>query len=183
MSRTITIDVFDPASVNRAVQEIRDYSRWVQRKTAELRDRVAELIVNQAQPVYQSSVAESGFQVINGSYVDDTRFGEVTVSVVPTNETTTVVIASGKDAVFMEFGAGVYYNGPVGSFANAWAADWGFTIGSYGKGNGRKEVWGYQGDDGQIHLTHGVPASMPLFNAVQRVSRDIVRIAREVFST
>ena len=82
----------------------------------------------------------------------------------------------------MEFGAGVYYNGAVGSSPNPLGTELGFTIGSYGLGNGRKEVWGYTGEDGQIHLTHGAPASMPLYKAVQSVSRDIVRIAREVFS-
>jgi hypothetical protein len=57
------------------------------------------------------------------------------------------------------------------------------AIGTYGKGNGAKEVWGYLGSDGKIHLTRGTPASMPLYKAVQSVSRDIARIAREVFST
>lgn len=183
MSRTITIDVFDPASIDRAVNEIREYSRWVQRKTDELRERVAELISNQAQAVFNSSVADNGFKIINGNPVDDTRFGEVTVTVQPEGDNTTVVIASGKDAVFMEFGAGVYYNGSVGSSPNPLGTALGFTIGSYGKGNGRKEVWGYRGEDGEIHLTHGAPASMPLYRAVQSVSRDIARIAREVFST
>ena len=183
MSRTITIDVFDPASIDRAVNEIREYSRWVQRKTDELRKRVAELISNQAQAIFNSSVADNGFKVINGNPVDDTRFGEVTVTVQPEGDNTTVIIASGKDAVFMEFGAGVYYNGSVGSSPNPLGTALGFTIGSYGKGNGAKEVWGYYGDDGEIHLTHGAPASMPLYKAVQSVSRDIARIAREVFST
>lgn len=183
MSRTITIDVFDPASIDKAVNEILDYSLWVQRKADELRERIAELISNQAQAVFNSSVADNGFMVINGNPVDDTRFGEVTVTVQPEGDNTTVIIANGKDAVFMEFGAGVYYNGAVGSSPNPWGTDLGFTIGSYGKGNGRKEVWGYKGEDGEIHLTHGAPASMPLYRAVQSVSRDIVRIAREVFKS
>jgi hypothetical protein len=183
MNKTITIDVFNPASIDAAVREIREYSKWVQRKTDELRERVAELISNQAQAVFNSSVADNGFKVINGNPVDDTRFGEVTVTVQPEGDNTTVIIASGKDAVFMEFGAGVYYNGAVGSSPNPLGTALGFTIGSYGKGNGAKEVWGYYGDDGEIHLTHGAPASMPLYKAVQSVSRDIARIAREVFAS
>ena len=183
MNKTITIDIFDSASIDDAIEAIRDYSVWVQHKTDELRERIAELISNQAQAVFNSSVADNGFMVINGNPVDDTRFGEVTVTVQPEGDNTTVIIANGKDAVFMEFGAGVYYNGAVGSSPNPWGTDLGFTIGSYGKGNGRKEVWGYRGEDGEIHLTHGAPASMPLYRAVQSVSRDIARIAREVFRT
>ena len=176
MSRMITIDVFDPASIDRAVNEIRDYSRWVQRKTAELRERIAYFIAKDASAVFNTAVAE-----------DDMREGVITgnveVSVEPQGDNTTVIIASGKDAVFMEFGAGVYYNGAVGSSPNPLGTALGFTIGSYGKGNGRKEVWAYDGGDGQIHLTHGTPASMPLYKAVQSVSRDIVRIAQEVFAS
>jgi len=176
VSRTITIDVFDPASIDAAIREIREYSRWVQRKTDELRERIAYFIAKDASAVFNTAVAE-----------DDMREGVITgsveVSVEPQGDNTTVIIASGKDAVFMEFGAGVYYNGAVGSSPNPLGTALGFTIGSYGKGNGRKEVWAYDGGDGQIHLTHGTPASMPLYRAVQSVSRDIVRIAREVFAS
>lgn len=182
MSREIFVNVLDPASIEAAVRGVREYAEFVRRKTDELRERIAELISNQAQAVFNSSVADNGFMVINGNPVDDTRFGEVTVTVKPEGDNTTVIIANGKDAVFMEFGAGVYYNGPVGSSPNPWGQEYGFTIGSYGHGNGRKEVWGYKGEDGEIHLTHGAPASMPLFNAVMSVRRDLVDIAREVFA-
>lgn len=176
MSRTITIDVFNSASIDAAVREIREYSKWVRRKTDELRERIAYFIAKDASAVFNTAVAE-----------DDMREGVITgsveVSVEPQGDNTTVIIASGKDAVFMEFGAGVYYNGAVGSSPNPLGTALGFTIGSYGKGNGRKEVWAYDGGDGQIHLTHGTPASMPLYKAVQSVSRDIVKIAREVFAS
>lgn len=176
MSRTITIDVFDPASVNRAAQEIRQYAQWVQRKTDELRERVAYFIAKDASTVFNTAVADD---LIGDGFIT----GSVDVVVENTNNTTTLVIANGKDAVFMEFGAGVYYNGAVGSSPNPLGTDLGYTIGSYGKGNGRKEVWGFKDADGTVHLTHGVPASMPLYRAVQSVANDIERIAREVFST
>ena len=176
MSRTITIDVFDPASIDRAVNEIREYSRWVQRKTDELRERIAYFIAKDASAVFNTAVVDD--LIGEGSVT-----GSVNVVVENQGDNITVVIANGEDAVFMEFGAGVYYNGAVGSSPNPLGTALGFTIGSYGKGNGRKEVWGYRGEDGEIHLTHGAPASMPLYRAVQSVSRDIVRIAREVFST
>jgi hypothetical protein len=103
--------------------------------------------------------------------------------VVEDNGNMTLVIANGTDAVFMEFGAGVYYNGAVGSSPNPLGAALGFTIGSYGFGQGKKEVWGYMGEDGRLHLTHGTPASMPLYRALQSVVNDIEQIAREVFSS
>lgn len=172
----ITINPFDPSSVDKAVRELRRRSDWIKRKMEELRERVAYFIAKDASAVFNTAVAE-----------DDMREGIVTgsvqVSVEPGGDNTTLIIADGEDAVFMEFGAGVYYNGAVGSSPNPWGNDLGFTIGSYGKGNGKKEVWAYTGADGQIHLTHGTPASMPLYKAVQSVRQDIVNIAREVFAS
>ena len=174
MSRTITFDVFDPASIDAAVKEIRDYTDWVKRKTDELRERVAYFIAKDASAVFNTAVADD--LIGEGAVI-----GSVDV-VVEDNGNMTLVIANGEDAVFMEFGAGVYYNGGVGSSPNPLGAALGYTIGSYGKGNGAKAVWGFKGDDGALHLTHGVPASMPLYRALQSVVNDIEQIAREVFS-
>lgn len=176
MSRTITIDIFDPASIDRAVREIEDYKRFVVSKCEELRKRVAFLIATNARNIFSYAVADD---LINEGYV----IGSVDVTVQHEDNNVTVVIASGKDAVFMEFGAGVYHNGAVGSSPNPLGAGLGFTIGSYGKGNGRKEVWDFKGEDGEIHLTHGVPASMPMYRAMMGVANNIEQIAREVFST
>ena len=175
MSRTITIDIFNPASVDAAVKEIRDYADWVKRKTDELRERVAYFIAKDASAVVNTAVADD--LIGEGAVI-----GSVDV-VVEDNGNMTLVIANGEDAVFMEFGAGVYYNGGVGSSPNPLGAALGYTIGSYGKGNGAKAVWGFKGDDGALHLTHGVPASMPLYRALQSVVNDIEQIAREVFSS
>jgi len=175
MSRTITIDIFNPASIDAAVKEIRDYADWVKRKTDELRERVAYFIAKDASAVFNTAVADD--LIGEGAVI-----GSVNV-VVEDNGNMTLVIANGEDAVFMEFGAGVYYNGGVGSSPNPLGAALGYTIGSYGKGNGAKAVWGFKGDDGALHLTHGVPASMPLYRALQSVVNDIEQIAREVFSS
>lgn len=184
MSRTINVDVFDPASIEAAVRELREYARWVEKKTTELRTRVAELIRKQAQDVFNTSVADNRFRVDeNDLPVDESVMGGVDVTVQEDGDNVTLVIANGKDAVFIEFGAGVYYNGSVGSSPNPLGSDLGYTIGSYGLGNGRKQTWGFKGEDGEVHLSHGVPATMPLYRAMMSVVNDIVDIAREVFSS
>ena len=175
MSKIINVSL-DTASINAAVQELRDYAKWVERKTEELRERIAYFIAKDASAVFNTAMAEDDLWV--GAIT-----GSVDVSVEPQGDKTTIIIASGKDAVFMEFGAGVYYNGGVGSSPNPLGAALGYTIGSYGKGNGAKAVWGFKGEDGILHLTHGVPASMPLYRALQSVVNDIEQIAREVFSS
>ena len=107
------------------------------------------------------------------------RYANVDVTV---NEegNATVVIASGNDAVFVEFGAGVYNNGSVGTSPHPKGAELGFTIGSFGKGNGRKDVWGYYGEGG-LTLTHGTPASMPMYRGMREACDRLAEIAWEVF--
>lgn len=188
MNRTIRVNLFDPASIANAVRELDDYAQRIERKAEELRRRVAELIREQAQPVFDAAVVDDTFLALvkDGANIPESpRTANVTVTVKPGAENVTLVIANGKDAVWAEFGAGVHYNGTVGSYPNPLGQTLDFiaAIGTYGEGYGAKEVWGYLGDDGNIHLTYGAPASMPLYKAVQSVSRDIVKIAKEVFST
>lgn len=183
MSRTIHVDLFSPSSIDAAIRELRDYQKWVESKAVELRKRVAQLIRDRAEPVFQSAIADYTFLVRrDGKWESDSPvIGGVTVSV-ENNGDISLVITSGKDAVFIEFGAGIHYNGSVGSSPHPLGAGLGYTIGSYGE-NGAKEAWGFYGDDGELHLTRGVPASMPLYNAMMAVVNEIVDIAREVFST
>lgn len=176
MNRTISIDVLSATSIDAAINDLRDYAARVQRKTNELRERVAYFIAKDASAVFNTAVAGDDLR-------EGTITGNVQVSVEQKGNNVTLIIADGKDAVFMEFGAGVYFNGPVGSSPNPLGTELGFTIGSYSTHKPDKEIWGYKGEDGEIHLTHGTPASMPLYRAVQRVWKDIDRIAQEVFST
>lgn len=172
--KTIRINALSIYGYQKAIQELNEYKKWLNDKAHELQNRIAEIIVNQAQPIFDSAVADDLISM-------GARTGNVQVSYDDRGKIT-VVIADGKDAIFMEFGAGVYHNGAVGTSPNPWGADFGFTIGSYGE-NGKRNVWGYKGPDGEIYLTHGVPASMPLYNAVQSVLHNLNAIAKEVFNS
>ena len=95
-------------------------------------------------------------------------------------ENVSIVIAAGEDAVWVEFGAGVYHNGSAGSSPHPEGSKLGFTIGGYGKGMGKRQTWGFY-EDGELRLTHGTPAVMPMYNAVKAVCDEIADIAKEVF--
>lgn len=159
--------------IDRAIKELEEYKKDFLKKCEELRQRVAERIRQKAQ---------EGF---NGAVVDDltaesggARMAEVSV-VTEDSDDVTLVIAQGTDAVWVEFGAGVYHNGAVGSSPNPYGSTLGFTIGSFGD-NGRKKTWGFY-ENGDLKITHGTPATMPMFHAVQDVLADIGDIAKEVF--
>lgn len=161
--------------IDRAIKELEQYKQEIVRKTELLRAKIAERIAN---------LAQSGF---NGAVVDDltggsggARKADVRVSI-DERENVSVIIAAGEDAVWAEFGAGVYHNGSVGSSPHPKGQELGLTIGGYGKGMGKRQVWGFY-EDGELKLTHGAPATMPMYNAMKIVCDEIVAIAKEVFN-
>lgn len=168
------------SEIDTAIQELDRYEADFQKKCDELVERVAGRIAQEAQ---------SGFA---GAIVDDLteqsgnpRRASVTVSVENRGDYFSI-IADGQDAVWVEFGAGVYHNGAAGTSPNPFASTATgvpsppIAIGTFGT-NGRRRAWGFY-EDGVLKITHGTPAAMPMYNAVQTVSRDIAQIAREVFT-
>ena len=172
MKKTVISFGLSEREIGKVIKELEQYKQELIRKTALLREKVADRI---------AELAQSGF---NGAVVDDVLKGgvktaQVTVSLSNTDDVS-LVIANGEDAVWVEFGAGVYHNSSAGSSPHPNGSELGFTIGGYGKGMGKKEVWGYYEGD-ELRLTHGTPAIMPMYNAVKTVCDEITSIAREVF--
>lgn len=159
--------------INRAIREVNKFKQDFRNKVDTYRKRIAEEIAVQASLNFGNAVVDD---VIHGS----PRRPDVAVTV-SERGSISVVVAEGEDAVWCEFGAGVYHNGSVGSSPNPFGNDLGFTIGSYGKGYGKKQAWGYYDENGDLVITRGTPASMPLYNAAQEVMRKAVEIAKEVF--
>lgn len=158
--------------IDRAMRELEQYKQDIIRKTDLLREKVAERL---------AELSRDGFA---GAVVDDLlkggqRTAQVDVSI-DQRSNITLVIARGEDAVWVEFGAGVHYNGSAGTSPHPKGSELGFTIGGYGKGMGKKDVWGFY-EDGKLRLTHGALATMPMYNAVKTVCDEIAEIAREVF--
>lgn len=160
------------SDIDGAIKELADYKQDILKKTDLLREKVAQRLADEA---------EKGF---NGAVLDDlikggTKFAQVDVSV-DNRGSVTVVVANGEDAVWIEFGAGVYHNGSPGSSPHPSGAELGFIIGGFGKGNGKKETWGYY-EEGELKLTRGTPATMPMSRAITTVCDELSEIAKEVF--
>lgn len=158
--------------IDRAIKELADYKQDILKKTELLRQKVAERLADEAR------------QGFNGAVVDDLvkggiRYGQVDVSI-DERGNVTAVVAIGEDAVWIEFGAGVYHNGSPGSSPHPHGAELGMTIGGFGKGNGKKEVWGFY-EEGELKLSRGTPAKMPMARAITTVCNEISEIAKEVF--
>lgn len=171
MAKTISFGL-SSSDITRAIKKLDAYKEEIARKAELLRERVAQEIVNEAQNGFDSSI------------VDDLLRGggrPASVSVTTMNDgAVSLVIANGSDAIWCEFGAGVYHNGAAGTSPHPNGETLGMMIGSYGEGHGKRNVWGYY-EDGELKLTHGTPATMPMYNAAKAVCDRITEIAMEVF--
>lgn len=162
--------------IRRARKELEDYKQDIIQKTELFRKKVAERLEEEAKSGFSGAIAD---EIILKGGETIRRYAQVEVSV-QDRDATTVVIADGEDAVWVEFGTGVHYNGSPGSSPHPHGAELGLVIGGYGKGNGKKEVWGFY-ENGELMLSRGTPATMPMARAVTTVCQDIQEIAREVF--
>lgn len=172
MKKTVISFGLSEREIGKAIKELEQYKQELIRKTALLREKVADRI---------AELAQSGF---NGAVVDDVLKGgvktaQVDVQVTDSGEVS-LVIANGEDAVWAEFGSGVFHNGSAGSSPHPKGQELGFTIGGYGKGMGKKQVWGFY-EDGELRLTHGAPATMPMYRAVKTTCDELATIAKEVW--
>lgn len=173
MARTVIRLSLNDSDIDRAIRELKQYKQDFLKKVDTYRKKLAEEIANNASLRFGSATME---YTIRGT----PRKPDVTVDVTDSGNVS-VVVANGEDAVWCEFGSGVYYNGSVGSSPNPYGKDLGFTIGSYGKGYGKGKAWGYYDDTGELVITRGTPASMPMYNAAKEVTKKAIEIAREVF--
>lgn len=161
MPRTIHIELTEE-SINNGIKEVKNYKRWVLQKEKELRVRLAAL---------GATVASIEFSraVYNGTK-------DVTVRVDATG-TVAVIYAQGQSVAFIEFGSGAKFG-----YGHPQAGEFGMGPGTYPDGKGHwdnPKGWWY----GHNKHSYGNPPAMAMYDAVQKMTEDLTRIAREVFSS
>jgi hypothetical protein len=172
VGRTVISISLSDEGINKALNDLSEYKRELVSKTKIFQEKLASDLAHEAETGFNNAILDD---LTDGSQI----MGNVDVSV-DTRGDITVVVANGEDAVWIEFGAGVYHNGSPGTSPHPKGAELGLTIGSYGKGYGKKKAWGYF-DGTELKVTHGTPASMPMVKAVTTICNKVVTIAREVF--
>lgn len=149
-------------SIGKAIKELKQYQKWVATKEAELRSRLAML---------GATVASIQFAraIYNGT-------NDVTVRVDNTGSVA-VIYAEGSAVAFIEFGAGATYG-----YGHPQAGQFGVGPGTYpdGKGNwDNPRGWWY----GSGQHTYGNPPAQAMYRAVQEITENVTKIAKEVFRT
>ena len=160
-------------SIERAVKELREYKEEIRQK--------ALLIVGR--------LAEIGWETaINpGAQMGDSDFDSVSVMMDSSTNgsiSRATVTMQGKDVFFIEFGAGVHYNGGVGSSMSGINDELhlGFTIGSYGQGFGENDWWLYKDENGVWQKSYGTQATAQMDKANKKIRENVINVVREVFN-
>ncbi len=150
------------------------------RKIRELVTRLAEVGIpvieqrmSEASYTYDEKGIQSGSNTEHRTYVDVKSYQDYAIA---------SLVLQGKEVLFIEFGSGVYYNTEAGQTPHPLGEKYGYLIGTYGKGNGAKQIWGYYADTGELVLTRGTKATMPMHGADTEIISQVNRIVREVFS-
>lgn len=169
MAKKISISLSEK-SIQNAIKELNQYKNDLKRKNDEFVKRLAELGI----PIINQNIASAAgdSDKSHNTYIKINSFGDYSQA---------TLVCEGHDLLFIEFGAGVFYNGSVGSSPHPKGAELGYTIGSYGKGQGKNDFWFYYADSGESVMSHGTESTMPVYKASIDIMQNIRRIAREVF--
>lgn len=171
------VDVLSKSSIEQLKKDLQAYQNDLQRKCRLLAERLAEKGVI----VANAKIGESPL----GKYVSlRTEISEQKAG------TKAIIIATGavkqsegyedfNTLLAIEFGAGIYHN-PV---ANPNADKFGLGVGTFpGQIHAFENGWWYWDDNAQEwRYTHGVKATMPMYNASMEMYEKAVKIVREVF--
>lgn len=152
------------SSIQDGIQELKAYRKSLAAKTNRLLEELANIGVKEASIRFTTAIYDG----LNDTSVNlkKTRGGYA-------------IVAKGKAVAFIEFGAGVYHN-PGEPYPNP-RPDGIVGIGEYGKGYGKRQAWGFRDESGELVITHGTPAAMPMWYASEEMRDSIKAIFLEVF--
>ena len=153
------------SSIRDAINELTAYRDSLETKKDKLLEELANIGLREASIRFTTAMYDAG--------VNDVH---VTLN---STENGYCILAEGKAVAFIEFGAGVYHNSgepypnprPEGIVG----------IGEYGLGHGKRKAWGFRNESGELVITHGNPAAMPMWYASEEMRSKIKSKFLEVF--
>lgn len=164
MARQVIKMSLSEESIENAINELKAFRNSIEMKKDKLLEKLAYIGVKEASVRFTTAMYDGvndssiSLEPIAGGYC---------------------IKAEGNAVAFIEFGAGVYHN-PGEPYPNS-RPNGIVGIGEYGKGLGKRQAWGFKDDSGELVITHGNPAAMPMWYASEEMQSNILKIAREVF--
>lgn len=175
MSKRVIKLELNERSITEAINQVKEYQKWLTEKTQE----------------FLKALADEGVQIASAKFANAVYDGtnDVSCRVEQRGENKIAVVAVGGATLFIEFGTGVRYpnNHPEAGIN-------GMTRGGYGYGLGKlKNGWRYSGDPGtngevitegkhagEVH-TYGNLANMSMYLTVRELADKFEEIARRVY--
>lgn len=169
MSKVIKCEL-DESSIDKAIEELRAYRTDLTNKLKLFVDSLVNDGIKIASMRLGATLGDSdgvvtpGFGVVNGSIVS------------------AYIDLDGKEALFIEFGAGIAYN--TGA-QHPKAGEFGYGIGTYpSKHPPNKAInpgyWFYR-QDGELVRSVGTQATMPIYYAAETMRNNAIMRAAEIF--
>ena len=161
--KKIVISLSDQ-SINSALKELQAYKKELSRKVNQIIDLMCKY--------------GEDYAINQVGHVDS---GETVSSIHGYRQGNKGVIVAGGNAVWLEFGTGVRYNGSAGSSPHPVGEELGMVIGEYGLKHGANPNgwWYYDGE--QAKHTYGVKANMFMWKTARELERVAPELAKEVF--
>ena len=154
------------ASIDAAIQEIKEYQAFIRRKTTEFAARLADDGAVQALLGYEQA------------YYRGPKDFDVVVEERGNNSF--AIVANGETVLLLEFGAGVTYG-----YGHPQAGEFGYGPGTYPDAKGHwndPKGWWLPKDAGGGH-TFGNAPSMTMYKTAKGLRERLVDIAKEVFGS
>lgn len=170
-NKTIKVNL-SQKSIQDAIKQLRAYQKSLVSKNEEFVRRLAELGI----PVIDENIAlaQGDSDKSHNTYIKINNFGGYSQA---------TLVCESSQLAFIEFGAGIHYNTPAETSPHPKGQEFGYTIGSYGQGNGKNDSWVYYADSGEWVRSYGTEATMPVYKASVKIMQNIRKIAKEVFSS
>lgn len=167
MSKVIRCKL-DSASIGQAIKELQDYRKG-------LEDKIRQFVESLANDGVE--VAKAWIMASQGNSEKPT----VSLQVNPAGDITRAQITmTGKDVLFVEFGAGIHYNGND----TPHAAKFGYGVGTYNPSSDNAfnpDGWYYWTGTERVH-SYGTEGTYPLYHAVENARNTAIKKAIEIFS-
>lgn len=184
MTMKIKIDLFSLSSWANARKQIYSYRQKLPWKCERLCERLASIGRTTATVTFSNAVydvfREKDGSETYGSAKIIVDAHQVSMERDSGGSSSWVITANGEEVAFVEFGAGVYFNS--GGSAHENRPDGIVGIGQYGKGYGKKKLWGFTDETGRHRLTRGTPEQPGMLLASRDMRQQLIQVASEVFN-
>ena len=169
--KTITIDISDRNSVDKAIAELKSVkSEW---------NRKANLCCETIAAMLADKIEENLSQIPFSDDLIDVGSHQATpgIPIYGVEARGNTVFVEDKEIAFIEFGAGAYYNGDGVENPLSSRVSFSTAIGSFGNGNGNKPYWFVAHN----LISRGTPAYAPIYKAIMEITPQVPTIVRQVF--